>query len=76
MAALLKKRSEPTRAGRICMNFAAMCFGFAAGIVVGGHLGPDARVGGVFVYHMAMVVGFALVIAGRRTQRPLAGEAR
>jgi len=76
MGAWWRMRSEPTRAGRICMNFAGMCFGFAMGIEAGGHLGRDARVGGVSVYQMAMVVGFALVIAGRRTQRPLAGEAR
>ena len=64
------KRPEPTKAGRICLILAGAAFGFAIGVTTGGHLGPDARFGGVLIYQIAMMIGFALLIAGNLTRRP------
>jgi hypothetical protein len=63
------KRPEPTRAGRIALVFAGVAFGFSLGVRVGGDLGPDARLGGVLVYQIAMLIGFPLLFFGIATRR-------
>ena len=63
------KRAEPMRAGRIALVFAALAIGFAYGVRVGGNLGPDARLGGVLLYQLAMLIGFAFLLFGIATRR-------
>jgi hypothetical protein len=65
----LSNRPEPTKVGRAFLVLAGVFFGASAGLILGGRLGPDARVGGVLVYQITGLIGFALLIAGNINRR-------